>query len=164
MTDATNVMRGILLRQALYAYLRHIFPKLADSISQFGHWKWFSEEYGMSETGRLKTDLPNNSTKDPDSPGNGIHPSSEDPSRFASKAKLTKLCTMVATGKHDWGFTQLGKTQGHALSLDLSAESMRTLKGNIHDIWTDYIAELPPSEFRRRCRAPRWTLRTVRGM
>ena len=144
MTDATNAMRGIILRQALYAYLRQIFPKLADSISQFGSWKWFHEEYGMSETGQLKQELPNDSDDDPDTPGKGMCPSSEDPSRFASKAKLTKLCHLVAKGKHDWGFTQLGKTQGHASSLDLSAESMRTLKAKIQEIWTDYIAEFPP--------------------
>ena len=38
-TDATNAMRGILLRQHLYAYLKQIFPKLAQPIENFVAWK-----------------------------------------------------------------------------------------------------------------------------
>ena len=37
-TDATNVMRGIIRRQALYAYLRQLFPDLSDFIAKF--WRW----------------------------------------------------------------------------------------------------------------------------
>ena len=40
----------------------------------------------------------------------------------------------------------LGKTQGHASSLDFSSESMRTLKAKVQEIWTDYIAEFPPKQ------------------
>ena len=41
-------------------------------------------------------------------------------------------------------FTQLGKLQGHAGTLDLSAQPMRTLKDKIQDVWTAYISEFPP--------------------
>eukprot|EP00974_Lingulodinium_polyedra_P096966 9397491-Lingulodinium_polyedra.AAC.1 len=84
MTDATNVTQGIILRQTLYGYLKH-FPKLEGSISQFGHWKWYNEEYGMPETGQLGTTVPDDSDKDPDSPCKGTCPSTEEPSRFANK-------------------------------------------------------------------------------
>ena len=80
----------------------------------------------MTETGKLE---------DPETPGKGLCPSSRDPSRFASKEKLVKLCTMVAKGRHDFAFTSLGKAMGHASTLDLSAESMRNLKAKIQDIW-----------------------------
>ena len=73
-TDATNVMRGILLRQHLYAYLKQIFPKLAESIENFGTWKWFQDEYNMTETGRLEGALPNDSDEDPETPGKGLCP------------------------------------------------------------------------------------------
>ena len=75
--------------------------KLSDSIANFGRWHWFHEVYGVTETGRLAAALPHDSDEDPDAPSKGIGPSSEEPSRFASKVKLTKLCTMVAQGKHD---------------------------------------------------------------
>eukprot|EP00974_Lingulodinium_polyedra_P084606 8189114-Lingulodinium_polyedra.AAC.1 len=66
----------------------------------------------MSETGQLPTEtLPNNSDGDPDTPGKGVCSSSKDPGRFAGKEKLTKLCTTMAKGRHDWAFTQVGKTQ-----------------------------------------------------
>ena len=143
-TDATNVMRGILLRQHLYAYLKQIFPKLAESIENFGTWKWFQDEYNITETGKLEGALPNDSDEDPETPGKGLCPSSRDPSRFASKEKLVKLCTMVAKGRHDFAFTSLGKAMGHASTLDLSAESMRNLKAKIQEIWTDYNTEFPP--------------------
>ena len=143
-TDATNTMRGILLRQHLYAYVKQIFPKLANTIENYGTWKWFRDEYGMTETGKLPNTLPNDSDEDPDTPGKGLCSSPKDPSRFASKEKLVKLCQMVAKGRHDFAFTSLGKAQGHANTLDLSAEPMRTLKGKIQEIWTDYIAEFPP--------------------
>ena len=143
-TDATNTMRGIVLRQALYAYLKQTFPKIANAIEHFGTWKWFRDEYGMTETGHMPKTLPDDSDEDPDTPGKGVCSSPHDPSRFASKEKLTKLCTMVAKGRHDYAFTQLGKTQGHAETLDLAHESMRTVKNKIQEIWTDYIAEFPP--------------------
>ena len=149
-TDATNAMRGILLRQALYAYCRQIFPKLADSIATLGTWEWFQAEYGMTETGHLPQALPNDSDEDPDTPGKGVCPSpSKDPSRFASKDKLTKFCTMVAKGRYDWGFASLGQAQGHAKTLDLSHESMRTVKAKVQEIWTDYLVEFPPEEVPR---------------
>eukprot|EP00974_Lingulodinium_polyedra_P037343 3582721-Lingulodinium_polyedra.AAC.1 len=40
--------------------------------------------------------LPNDSDEDPDTPGKGLCSSPKDPSRFASKEKLLKLCTMMA--------------------------------------------------------------------
>eukprot|EP00974_Lingulodinium_polyedra_P009859 946670-Lingulodinium_polyedra.AAC.1 len=52
---------------------------------------------------------------------------------------------MMAKGKHDYAFAQLGKAQGHANTLDLSTESMRTVKARIQEVWTDYIAEFPAS-------------------
>ena len=143
-TDATNTMRGILLRQHFYAYVKQIFPKLAMAIENYGTWRWFHDEYNMTETGRMDKTLPNDSDEDPDTPGKGICPSPKDPSRFASKEKLGKLCQMVAKGRHDFAFASLGKAQGHANSMDLSAEPMRTLKGKVQEIWTDYIAEFPP--------------------
>eukprot|EP00974_Lingulodinium_polyedra_P002661 249879-Lingulodinium_polyedra.AAC.1 len=83
-------MRGILLRQSCYAYLRQIFPKLTDSIQNFGTWQWFREEYGMSETGQLAAaTLPHDSDEDPDAPGKGVCSSPKDRSGFASKEKLT---------------------------------------------------------------------------
>ena len=146
LSDCTNVMRGVLLRQALYAYLKQILPKLADNIKEHGTWEWFKKQYGMTETGQLPHVLPNDSDEDPDTPSKGLCPSSEavGASRFASKVKLLNLCEQVAKGKHDWGFAQLGKAQGHASSLDFSAESMRNLKAKIQEIWTDYCAEFPP--------------------
>ena len=59
------------------------------------------EVYGMAEIGRLAAAMPDDSNEDPDTLSKGICPSSEDPSRFASKAKLIKSCTMVAKGMHD---------------------------------------------------------------
>ena len=100
----------------------------------------------MTETGQLTAALPTHSDEDPDAPSKSIRPSLEEPSRFASKVKLIMCCTMVAKGRHDWAFAQLGKTQGHASSLDLSSESMRTLKAKVQEIWTDYIAEFPPEQ------------------
>ncbi len=47
MTDATNVLRSITLRQALYACFRQTLPKLSDSIANFGLWEWFHDVYGM---------------------------------------------------------------------------------------------------------------------
>ena len=38
MTDTTNVMRGAILRQALYAYLRQISPNHSGSIANFRRW------------------------------------------------------------------------------------------------------------------------------
>ena len=96
MVDTTNVMRGIILRQAFYAYLKQIFPKLSDSIANLGRWQWFHEVYGTTGKRQLDASLTHDSDEDPDTPSKGICPSSEDPSRFASKVKLTKLCTMVA--------------------------------------------------------------------
>ena len=55
----------------------------------------------MTEMGRLVAALPNDSDEDPDTRSKGICPSLEDMSRFASKVKLIKLCTMVVPGKHD---------------------------------------------------------------
>ena len=143
-TDATNCMRGILLRQHFYAYVKQIMPKLAKSIENYGTWMWFRDEYNVTETGQMNNTLPNDSDEDPDTPGKGQCPSPKDPSRFASKEKLGKLCHNVAKGRHDFAFTSLGKAQGHANSLDLSHESMRNLKAKIQEIWTDYIAEFPP--------------------
>ena len=156
-TDATNVLRGILLRNALYKYLRTIFPKLQSnkylrtifpklqsSISQYGTWQWFHSEYGMTETGNMPTELPGDSDDDPDEPAQGLCPEPEDASRYASKVKLVSLCMQVAKYKHDWAFSQLGRLQGHAASLDLSCEPMRNLKAKIQQIWTDYISEFPP--------------------
>ena len=57
MTDATNVMPIIVLRQVLYAYLNQIFPKLSDSIANFDRREWLHEVYGMTETGRLNGSL-----------------------------------------------------------------------------------------------------------
>ena len=57
----------------------------------------------MTEIGRLAAALPNESDEELDTPSKGICPSSEDPSRFASKVSLTKLCTMAAKGMHDAG-------------------------------------------------------------
>ena len=59
--------------------------------------------------GRLAAALLNDSDEDPDTPSKGVRPSSEDLSRFASSVKLIKLCTMVATIKHDWG-VEMAKT------------------------------------------------------
>ena len=89
MADCTNVMRGLLLRHAMYAYLKHIFPMFADHIKELGTWEWFKTEYGMTETGLLPQQLPNDSDEDPDTPSKGLCPSSEDQgaSRFASKMK-----------------------------------------------------------------------------
>ena len=47
MTDATNVMRGIILREALCAYLWQTLPKLSDSSTNFGLCELFNEVYGM---------------------------------------------------------------------------------------------------------------------
>ena len=113
-------------------------------IKNFGTWKWFQDEYNMTETGRLEGALPNDSDEDPETPGKGLCPSSRDPSRFASKEKLVKLCTMVAKGRHDFAFASLGKAMGHTSTLDLSAESMRNL------------LEFP---LRMRIQVPWWTLR-----
>ena len=143
-TDATNAMRGILLRHALFSYLKQIFPKLAASIANYGTWEWFRDEYGMTKTGHMKQTMPNDSDEDPDTPSKGLCSSSGDLSRFASKEKLVKLCNMLAKGKHDWAFAQLGKWQGHAGAFDLSAQPMRTLKEKVQEIWTDYIVEFPP--------------------
>ena len=66
-------------------------------------WQWFHEVYGMTEIGHPAAALPNDSYEDPDTPSKGICPSSEDPSMFASKVKLIKLCTMVAKGMHGRG-------------------------------------------------------------
>ena len=52
---------------------------------------------------------------------------------------------MVAKVKHGFAFVLLGKAPGHAKTLGLSAESMRTLKAHAQEIWTDYIAEFPPN-------------------
>ena len=41
------------------------------------------------------------------------------------------------------------KAQGHASSLDLSAESMRNLEAKIQEVWTDYCAEFPPETVSR---------------
>ena len=108
MTTATNVMRGMLLRQSLYAYLKHIFSKLSDSIANFGRWEWFHDVYGTSEAGRLAAALPNDSDEDPDTPSEGICPSSEEPSRVASKAKLIK-CAPWWPQASMVGVAQLGK-------------------------------------------------------
>ena len=93
---------------------------------------------------KLANALPNDSDEDPETPGKGVCPSPTKPSRFASKEKLVKLCSLVAKGKHDFAFATLGKAQGHESSLDLSAEPMRTLKAKVQEIWTDYTAEFPP--------------------
>ena len=37
----------------------------------------------------------------------------------------------------------LGKEQGGALNLDLSRECMRTVKAEIQEIWSDYVADFP---------------------
>ena len=99
MTGAAKVLRGIILRHALYPYLRQTCPKLSDSIANFGRWQWFHEVYGMTETGRLAAALPHDSDEAPDTPSKGICPRSEEPSRFASKVNLIKLRTMVARCK-----------------------------------------------------------------
>eukprot|EP00974_Lingulodinium_polyedra_P029548 2846857-Lingulodinium_polyedra.AAC.1 len=64
-------MRGILLRHALYQYLRQIVPKLSDAIDTFGKWQWYQHEYGVTETGNLTTELQNDSDEDPDTPSKG---------------------------------------------------------------------------------------------
>ena len=55
----------------------------------------------MTEIGRLATTWPNDSDEDPDTPREGICPSLEDLSRFASKVKLVKLLHHGGHGKHD---------------------------------------------------------------
>ena len=77
--------------------------------------------------------------------------------------KLIRLRTIVAEGKHDWGFTQLGKAQVHALSLDLSSDPMRTLKSKIKYVGPTTLRSSRLSEFRRTCQAPRWIHATRDG-
>ena len=55
--------------------------------------------------------MANDSDEDPDTPGKDLSASQTDPSRFASKEKLLKLCTAVAKGRHDYAFAQLGKAR-----------------------------------------------------
>ena len=92
----------------MYAYLRQTFAKLKDTIENFGSWKWYNDEYVMTETGQVAQDMANDSDEDPDTPGKDLSSSQTDPSRFASKEKLLKLCTAVAKGRHDYAFAQLG--------------------------------------------------------
>ena len=58
----------------------------------------------MTEIGLPAASLPHDSDEDLDTPSKGICLSSEDLSRFASKAQFIKLCTMVAPGRHYRGF------------------------------------------------------------
>lgn len=142
-TDATQIFRGIILRHVFFKYLRQIFPRLADSIAEFGTWMWYHRKYGMTETGRLSQELAGDSDDEPDTPAKGLCPEQDEPSRFPSKMKLIKVCEAVATGKHDWGFTSLAKLMGNATTLDLGAEPMRTLQSKVQEIWSDYVADFP---------------------
>ena len=142
-TDATTVFRGILLRHAFFKYCRQIFPKLADSITEHGTWHWYNEKYGMTESGHLPKESLADSDDEPDTPAKGLCPEQDEPTRFASKMKLIKVCDAVASGKHDWGFTSSAKLQNHASSLDLSSEPMRTAQSKVQEIWSDYCGEFP---------------------
>ena len=43
----------------------------------------------------------------------------------------------------------MGKAQAHSSSLGLSSESMRTLKANVQELWSDYFAEFPLEQLSR---------------
>ena len=50
---AANVMRGIIVRRAFYAYVRQICTQSSVSMENFGWCQWSHEVYGMTETGQL---------------------------------------------------------------------------------------------------------------
>ena len=143
--DITNTFRGILLRQALFKYLRQIFPKLEEAIENYGRWEWFNETFKVTRTGQL----PESSPAEEDGEGDAAEDlcsRQDEPSRFESKVKLLRFCDHLARGRHDFALAALGKEQGGASNLDLSRECMRTVKARIQEIWSDYVADFPQQQ------------------
>ena len=143
--DIVNMFRGILLRSTFYNYCRQIFPKLQDSIENFGTWAWYNAEYGMSETG-LFEDIAG-SDDDDDQDQDGQH-EGDMRSRYMSKEKLHSLLSAVAKNKHESAFTSLAKatpvsgTQGNQ-DLNMSFESMRAVREKVEAVWRMYYQEFP---------------------
>ena len=79
--DITNMFRGILLRQALYKYLRQIFPKLEDAIENYGRWEWFNETFKVTRTGHLPESSPAEEDDEGDA-AEGLCSRQGQPSRF----------------------------------------------------------------------------------
>ena len=138
--DATNLFRGILLRRALFHYLRQIFPMLAVYIEMYGQFEWFQRTYKMTRTGHTPQDAVDSDKEDEPA---------EDPSQFQSKVKLINLCEMLARGKHDYALAGHAKEQGGSAILDLSKDSMRGVKSKIQEIHSDYMTEFPPQPVRQ---------------
>jgi len=100
--DATNLFRGILLRRALFHYLRQIFPRLATHIEMYGQFEWYQRTYKITRTRQMPKDVIDSDREDE---------LAEDPSQFQSKVKLINLCEMLARGNTitRWLATQRSK-------------------------------------------------------
>ena len=80
-----------MLRQALYKYLRQIFPKLEKTIENYGRWEWFNETYKVTRTGQLPESLPAEEDDEGDA-AEGLCSRQDEPSRFEGKVKLLRFC------------------------------------------------------------------------
>ena len=59
--DLQYILRGLVLRQSFYNYVNISFPKLQDSISHYGTWKFYNKRCGMTEGGHFTTAQDGNS-------------------------------------------------------------------------------------------------------
>ena len=144
--DVVHVMRGILLRLALYRYCRQAFPKHEDSTKVFGTWEWFNMKYGMTVHGKIP-DKEAHKDQDEDEVQDEEMGEQAEPgvsTRYASKTALLDLLNAVALNKHEAGFISLAKEMGNIGTLDLCKEGMKTIQAKITLIMQEYQRDFPP--------------------
>ncbi len=167
--EAIHIMRGILLREAFYQYCRHIFPKLADAIAEFGTWRYYNRRFGMTEAGHIQGQgCTPQATETGTLEGQGCTPQAtetrtlegqgctpqdqrdepsdldENASRFLSKLLLREFMNAVASNRHESAFSSLAKDVGNAGPLDLTKDSMRGIQTKLQAIQTTYTSDFPP--------------------
>ena len=107
-----HVLRGLVLRQSFYNYVNISFPKLQDSISHYGTWKFYNKRCGMTEGGHFTTAQDGNS--DDENEVAVEEKNLEQVSIFASKKQLMGLLDAIAANKYEATFSALAREQGRS--------------------------------------------------
>ena len=152
--DPTQVLRGLVLRQNFFNYVRLSFEKLKDSISHYGTWKFYNEKYGMTKGGHI---LKEQATSDHEDEHEEAETKVEQVTLFASKKQLMGLLDAVAANKYEPTFCALAKELGTSVVLDFILSSMKGLGAMLQQIHDQYQIEFPAPQ------APRAGLKNVEG-
>ena len=140
--DSTALFRAILLRQLFFRYMQQLFPKLHDVLSASGTWKWYLQNYGMDEHGRLHKNADALSSDEEDEKKNQID-NEPNQTRFESKRKAKALVDQIGKGKHDHAFTCMARHTSSATNLDLGCDGMKVIHKQVQDIYALYKEEFP---------------------